>query len=111
MSNQETATCVICGKKYKVCLSCKDQIKLKPWRSIADTIDCYKIFLAVTQYNNGYISKDEAKKQLETIKFNKNDLSESVRNKINEIMSGSPVSTEHPKKMTAKNATDKKCEE
>lgn len=109
MSNQEKATCVVCGKQYKVCLSCKDQIRLKPWRSITDTIDCYKIFLAITQYNNGYISKDEAKKQLESIKFDEKDLSESTRNKVKEIMSGS--SAEHPKKIVTKSATDKKCEE
>lgn len=110
MSNQEMATCVICGKQYKACLSCKDQIRLKPWRSITDTIDCYKIFLAITQYNNGYISKDEAKKQLEAIKFDEKDLSESVRNIVKEIMSGLTTTAEHPKKVAAKNTTDKKCE-
>lgn len=110
MSNQEMATCVICGKKYKACLSCKDQIKIKPWKSITDTIDCYKIFLAITQWNNGYISKDEAKKQLESIKFNDKDLSESVRNKIKEIMSDSSAQVANLKKTTSKNTADKKCE-
>ena len=108
MSNQETATCVTCGKQYKVSLSCKDQISLKPWRSITDTIDCYKIFLAISQYNNGYTTKDEAKKQLGSIKYDENELMEPVRNKIKEIMS---MPAEHPKKIVPKNTVEKKCEE
>ncbi|MDE6530880.1 MAG: hypothetical protein K2K96_08910 [Lachnospiraceae bacterium] len=99
MANQETATCVVCGRQYRACLSCKNQINLKPWKSITDTMECYKIFLVITQYNNGYTSREEARKQLEAIPYNEDILSESVRNKIKEIMSA-PV--EQTKKQQTK---------
>lgn len=83
----DMSTCVICGKQYKTCLSCQNEVSLKPWRTITDEISCYKIFLVLSQYNNGYIKKDEAKKQLEKIRYNEAELKESVRKTIKEIMS------------------------
>ena len=104
MNNSDMATCIICGKKYKTCLSCKDLDVIKPWRTITDSVDHYKIFLIISQYNNGYIKKDEAKKQLENIKFNMDDLKDSVQIKVKEIMS----TIEAPKKAAlSKNTTDK----
>ena len=100
MSEVKKAVCIICGRQYDVCLSCKDQDKIKPWRSITDFAVCYKIFLAITQYNNGYISKEEAKRQLEEFKFNKSDLKDSVRAKVDEIMS---VSVSRSKKSSKAN--------
>ena len=85
----DMSTCIICGKQYKTCLSCQQEISLKPWRTITDEINCYKIFLVLSQYNNGYIKKDEAKKQLEKIRYNESELRESVRETIKEIMSAS----------------------
>ena len=93
----DMSTCVICGKQYKTCLSCQNEISLKPWRTITDEINCYKIFLVLSQYNNGYIKKDEAKKQLEKIRYNESELRESVRETIKEIMS-----TSETKKNTSK---------
>lgn len=86
MAIKTKSTCVVCGSEYDVCLSCKDQDRIKPWRSIADSVDCYKIFLALSQYSNGYISKDEAKRQLGQIQYNKNTLKEEVHAKVDEIM-------------------------
>lgn len=93
----DMSTCIICGKQYKTCLSCQQEISLKPWRTITDEINCYKIFLVLSQYNNGYIKKDEAKKQLEKIRYNESELRESVRETIKEIMS-----TSETKKNTSK---------
>ena len=104
MNNSDMATCIICGKKYKACLSCKDQDVIKPWRNITDSVEHYKIFLVISQYNHGYLKKDEAKKQLENIKFNTEELKVSVQDKIKEIMSV----TEASKKTTlVKNNTTK----
>ena len=86
--NKNTATCAVCGKPYKPCLSCRSQNRISYWRNIADSINCYKIFLAVSQYNNGYLSKAEAKEQLEASPFDENDLREPVRVKVAEIMEG-----------------------
>ena len=107
MGKTTKAVCAICGRKYDVCLSCKDQNKIKPWRSITDTVDCYKIFLVITQLNNGYISKEEAKSQLEQITFNKNDLREDVRNKVDEIMSST---TERKRSKTNNAENENNCE-
>ena len=87
MGNKDMSTCIVCGKKYKTCLSCRNEVALKPWRSVADKIECYEIFLILSQYNNGYLNKDEAKKRLERIKYDEKDLRQSVRNIIREIMS------------------------
>lgn len=103
MSKSDMSTCIVCGKSYTACLSCRNQDRIKPWRSITDTIDCYKIFLIISQYNNGYVSKEEAKKQLEAVSFNKKNLKVSVQRKIDEIITG----TEPVKKAVSKTAADK----
>lgn len=103
MSNSDMATCIICGKKYKTCLSCRDQDVIKPWRNIVDTATCYKIFLILSQYNNKHITKEEAQKQLSDVRYNVNDFKKSVQDKISEIISTS-AST---KKATAKVNIDK----
>lgn len=108
MGKSIKAVCAICGREYDVCLSCKDQNKIKPWRSITDSVDCYKVFLVITQLNNGYISKEEAKSQLEQITFNKNNLREDVRNKVDEIMSYTTERTKRSKTNNVENEND--CE-
>lgn len=64
MSKELNASCAICKKKYHVCSTCKSTKNLKPWRTITDTIDCYKIYMIVHNYKNNAISKEEARKQL-----------------------------------------------
>lgn len=81
------ATCIICGKEYDACLSCKDKINLRPWKTITDTIDCYKLFLILAQYNKGSLTKDVAKKQLSNIKYNLDELKEHDKKVILEIIS------------------------
>ena len=104
MNNSDMATCIVCGKNYKACLSCKDQDVIKPWRNIVDTSTCYKIFLILSQYSNKRITKEEAQKQLSEVHYNVNDFKKSVQDKITEIMSTS-VST---KKAAVKVNTDNK---
>lgn len=62
--NNINAFCAICGKGYHVCRSCKEQEVFKPWRTITDTVDHYKIYLAIHGYT---ISKEKetAKKELQ----------------------------------------------
>lgn len=57
------AFCSICGKPYHKCNSCSDS-KMKPWRSIVDTINHYKIYLIIADYTNKKISKEKAKELL-----------------------------------------------
>lgn len=106
MSKTTKAVCAICGREYDVCLSCKDQNKIKPWRNISDSMNCYKVFLVLTQLNNGYISNEEAKSQLEQIAFNKSDLREDVRNKVDEIMNFTTERTKRSKTTNTENEKD-----
>lgn len=80
------ATCIICGKEYDACLSCKDKISLRPWKTVTDTVDCYKLFLVLAQYNRGSLNKDVAKKQLKDIKYNLDDLKDNDKKVIMEII-------------------------
>lgn len=45
-----TVKCSICNKEYEVCNSCKNQMTFKPWRTITDSIEHYKIYMAIHGY-------------------------------------------------------------
>lgn len=64
MAEQPNAICDICGKPYVVCATCRETISYKPWRTICDTAEHYKIYMIIHQYKNKVISKDEAKEML-----------------------------------------------
>lgn len=65
MPNKFNATCAICGEHYYVCNTCKSTKKLKPWRTITDSIECYKIYMIIHAYKNGSITKEKARKMLD----------------------------------------------
>lgn len=81
------ATCSICGKKYHTCVTCSEIKSFMPWRTIVDTVNCYKIFLILRDYTNKSKTKESAKADLE-----KCDLSEistfipEVKSAIEEIL-------------------------
>lgn len=85
MSKELNASCAICKKKYHVCNSCKSTKKIKPWRTITDTIDCYKIYMIIYNYKNKSISKDDAKKQLEECTM-PDTFQDHIKKVIDEIM-------------------------
>lgn len=64
MSNTNNAVCSICGKPYKVCRTCSEQKTFKPWRTVTDTIEHYKIYMAVHGYTVSK-NKEKAKNDLE----------------------------------------------
>jgi len=60
--NNINAYCSVCGKGYHICNSCLEQKSLKPWRTITDTIEHYKIYMAIHGYTlskNKEIAKQE----------------------------------------------------
>lgn len=65
MAERTNATCAICGEKYYVCNTCRSTKQLKPWRTITDSIECYKIYMIIHNYTNGLITKEKARKMLE----------------------------------------------
>lgn len=86
MAEKMNAKCAICGTPYRVCTTCKNTKKLTPWRTIADTIDCYKIFTVVKQYTNKVITKDKAKEMLEKVTM-PNELLPHIKVVVDGIMS------------------------
>lgn len=80
------AFCSICDKGYHVCRSCREQKVFKPWRTVTDNVDHYKIYLAIHSYT---ISKN---KELAKAELEKCDLSglenfkPEIKTAINEIM-------------------------
>ncbi len=84
MKNKKNHVCLICGKPYRACQSCENVKSFQPWRTITDTLTCYKIFLILNSYSNGYTNRTEAKEQLSSCDLSQLDsfiphIQESVR--------------------------------
>ena len=81
------ATCDICGKKYHVCKTCEEASLFKPWRTITDTMDHYKIFMVLSAYTK---TKDieTAREDLEKCNLKgRENFNENIKNAIDEILS------------------------
>lgn len=85
MAEKNNATCAICGKEYYVCNTCRDTKIFKPWRTIADSIDCYKIYMTIYDYRAGKISKEEAKNNFNYIILPET-FQDHIKKVIDEIM-------------------------
>lgn len=93
MSEELNATCDVCGKKYHVCVSCLQQKTFKPWRTVVDTIDHYKVYMAVHGYT---VTKDKemAKKELSLCDLSElESFSENIKQAIKEILSDDKENT------------------
>lgn len=67
MAEKNNATCSICGKKYYICLSCRDSMKANPWKMYTDTSEHYKISQIVKGFYNGVYNKGEANDRLKNV--------------------------------------------
>lgn len=67
MAEKYNATCSICGSPYYVCMSCKDSMKLHPYKIHCCSADCYKTFQVVRGFSTGVYTKDEFKSKLHNI--------------------------------------------
>ena len=84
--NNINAFCKICGVGYHVCHSCLEQKTFRPWRTITDNIEHYKIYLAIHGYT---ISKDKEKAKAELQHCDLSDLKNfrpEIKAVIKEIM-------------------------
>lgn len=96
-----TVKCTICNNKYEICNTCKSQKIFKPWRTVTDTIEHYKIYLAIHSYtvsNNKELAREELQKcdltGLES--FNP-----EIKSVIKEIMAGNEGTVEPVKVKTS----------
>lgn len=94
MAEYLNATCSICSKKYHLCKSCEDIESFSPWRTVTDTIDCYKIFLVLSEYTKTK-NKEQAKKELSTCNLKEKDaFAPHIKAAIDEIMAEPEVKVE-----------------
>jgi len=84
--NMANAKCAICGKDYEVCNSCLEQKTFKPWRTVTESIEHYKIYLVIHGYTISK-NKETAKAALQNCNLSgqENFLPE-IRAVIKEIM-------------------------
>ena len=64
---ENNATCSICGKEYYACLSCRDSIKVNPWKIHTDTAEHYKVYQIIHGVSTGVYNKEEAKEKFKNV--------------------------------------------
>ena len=67
MSEQINAYCTICGNGYHICLSCKDKMKMSPWKMYADSAEHYKIHQIIYGLSTKVYTEDEALLKLKNV--------------------------------------------
>lgn len=97
MSNKINHWCVVCGKGYHACDSCNETKSITPWRSLTDTVEHFKLFTVLKDYNNKLINKTEARNLLSNIDLSgKDSFKDSAKNVLEDILKDDVV---EPKKM------------
>ena len=99
--------CVLCGTGYHACDSCSKEKTFTPWRTLTDTIEHYKIFTILKDYNNKLIDRDRAKELLSGLDLSEKDnYKESAKKVLADIYMNTnvnPVNTDtYPKRKTRK---------
>lgn len=86
-NNNVNVHCKICGHGYYSCNSCLSQKTIKPWRSIVDSIEHYKIYLVIHEYTISK-NKEKAKQALQSCDLlGLQTFNPEIKSVINEIMS------------------------
>lgn len=101
--NNINAYCTICGSGYHICQSCMEQKTFKPWRTVTDTIEHYKIYAAIHAYT---VTKDKnaAKADLDNCDLSElENFNPEIKSAIKEIMA-------EPKKVKSVSKKEKEIE-
>lgn len=84
--NNINAHCSICNRGYYLCQSCKNEKKFKPWRTVTDTIEHYKIYMAIHGYTVTQ-NKELAKAELRNCDLSDMEsFKDEIKSVIKEIM-------------------------
>lgn len=87
MAEKNNATCSICGEGYYACLSCKDFMRLQPWKIYCCSSNCYQVFQVVRGYSTGIYNKEEFKSKLKNIDLsNLENYREHIKDLISDIL-------------------------
>ena len=57
--------CICCGKQYRYCNTCADQITEPTWKTIYCSENCKNVFMTTTNYLAGDIDEEQARKNYE----------------------------------------------
>lgn len=80
------AYCSICGRGYHVCNSCKNEKKFRPWKTVTDTMEHYKIYLVIHGYSVSK-NKELANEALQNCNLTGlENFNPEIKSVINEIM-------------------------
>ena len=67
MAEKNNSVCDICGESYYACLSCKDTMKLHPYKMYCCSPRHFQVFQVVRGFSTGVYTKDEFKSRLKNI--------------------------------------------
>lgn len=67
MSEQINAHCTVCGKGYHMCLSCKDKMRMSPWKIHTDSAEHYKIHQIIHGFSTKVYTEDEVRSKLQNV--------------------------------------------
>lgn len=100
MVEKNNAVCSICGKPYHLCLSCKDSMKLHPWKIHCCSSECYKTFQIVKGFNNGVYTKEEAIEKFKNVDLkNLEDFVPHIKKFVKDILKEEKVAVKATKKI------------
>lgn len=99
--NNINAYCAICNESYHICNTCKNQKVFKPWRTVTDTVEHYKIYLAIHGYTVTK-NREQARKELENCDLSGlESFNPEIKSVIKEIMAGNEGTVETVKVKTS----------
>lgn len=105
------AKCSICNKNYEICSTCKNEKKFKPWRTVTDTIEHYKIYMAIHGYTVTQ-NKEIAKTELQNCDLSDMEsFKDEIKSVIKEIMAEPVITKSVSKTRKSKIAVDTKVNE
>ena len=106
MSEQINAYCTICGNGYHMCLSCKDKMRMSPWKMYTDSTEHYKIHQIIYGLSTKVYTESEALLKLKNV-----DLSDletfkpNIKAIIKGILEKEKIAEEAVKKVEAEEKT------
>lgn len=107
--DKHNSKCAICGNSYYLCMSCKDKMKLAPYKVHTDTAEHYKIFEILRAFNLGIINKKKALKMLNNVDLTDiYTFKEEVKSQLDKILDGANKTKEIVTKIndTKENVSD-----
>lgn len=98
MAAKLTHKCIICGTRYHSCDTCERIRTYTPWRTICDSFEHYKVYLALRAFDEGFDTKEQTRSALESLGVKKgtyDDWSSKTKEKLDKIFAEPKRSKKH----------------